>query len=198
MLYCGLVYIGLTGGIGSGKSTAAKIFMDLGAVVIDADEQSRAALGSNSPLLPQIELTFGPGLVVNGELDRQALAAKVFSDDELRVKLENLVHPEVARRVSAIRSSLSDDAVVIYDVPLLVEKRLESQFDAVIVVHSPLELRLKRLESRGVSRDDATARMGHQASDVERAALATYEINNDGDLEDLRLQCETVWNAITA
>lgn len=192
------MYIGLTGGIGSGKSTVARFLAEFGAIVIDADEQARAALGSDSPLLPEIEAVFGPGLITDGELNRQALAAKVFADEELRRKLENLVHPEVARRVSAIRATLPPDAVVIYDVPLLVEKQLQSQFDAVIVVQSSLETRLSRLEARGISRSDAIARIEHQASDSDRAVIATYVIENDGDLHDLQRQCETVWEAISA
>ena len=194
----GHVYIGLTGGIGSGKSTAAKFFADLGAIVIDADEQARAALGQGSPLLADIEFQFGPGLVSDGVLDRQALASTVFADEEKRVQLEQLVHPEVARRVRDIRAELPDGAVVIYDVPLLVEKSMESQFDAVIVVHSPAESRLERLEHRGVTREDAKARMSHQASDEQRSAVATYVVDNSGDLEDLRRQCEQVWSAISA
>lgn len=194
----GHVYIGLTGGIGSGKSTAAKFFADLGAIVIDADEQARAALGQGSPLLADIEFQFGPGLVSDGVLDRQALASTVFADEEKRVQLEQLVHPEVARRVRDIRAELPDGAVVIYDVPLLVEKSMESHFDAVIVVHSPAESRLERLEHRGVTREDAKARMSHQASDEQRSAVATYVVDNSGDLEDLRRQCEQVWSAISA
>ena len=192
------MYIGLTGGIGSGKSTAAKIFAEFGAVVIDADEQARLALGPGSPLLPEIEAAFGPGLVHGGELDRQALANKVFSDESLRKKLESLVHPEVARRVKHIRETISSDDVVIYDVPLLVEKQMESQFDAVIVVRSPLDTRIERLEGRGIAREDALARIEHQATDALRSAVATYEIVNDGDLAHLRTQCETVWKAICA
>lgn len=194
----GLVYVGLTGGIGSGKTTAAAMFADFGAIVIDADEQARAALGPDSPMLGTIESQFGPGIVVDGVVDRQALASAVFADEDKRVQLERLVHPEVARRVSSLRASLRDDAVVIYDVPLLVEKNMQSQFDAIIVVQSSMESRLARLEQRGVSQVDATARMNHQATDEQRANVATYVIDNSGDLENLRQQCQQVWSAITA
>ncbi len=198
MLYSGHVYIGLTGGIGSGKSTVARIFAELGAVVVDADELARGVLATGEPLVDEVEKQFGPGLVSNGVLNREALAKKVFADPELRLALEQLVHPEVIRRLAAIRAEVPPGSVLIYDVPLLAEKSMESQFDAVVVVHSPLEERLERLERRGLARPDAEARISHQASDDERLAVATYVIDNSGSIDELRAQCQTVWQAITA
>lgn len=198
MLYCGLVYIGLTGGIGSGKSTVAQIFAELGAVVVDADSLAREALAPGEPLLAKVEDIFGPGLVTDGVLDRAALARTVFSHPEKRLELEKLVHPEVARRLREIRDAAPANSVLIYDVPLLVEKAMENQFDAVVVVHSPLETRLSRLEERGLNQEDAKARMAHQVSDDERLAAATFVVDNSGDREELRAQCQKVWKAITA
>ena len=198
MLYSGDVYIGLTGGIGSGKSTVAQIFAELGAVVVDADELARGVLAPGEPLVEVVEQQFGPGLVHEGVLNREALAKKVFANPERRIALENLVHPEVVRRLAAIREDVPAGSVLIYDVPLLAEKAMERQFDAVIVVHSPLEQRLERLEHRGLARPDAEARISHQASDVDRAAIATYVIDNSGGIEELRAQCQTVWQAINA
>ena len=198
MLYSGHVYIGLTGGIGSGKSTVAQIFAELGAVVVDADELARGVLAPGEPLVEVVEKQFGPGLVNNGVLNREALGKKIFADSELRIALERLVHPEVVKRLAAIRDDVSADDVLIYDVPLLTEKSMESQFDAVVVVHSPLEERLERLERRGLARPEAEARISHQASDDERMAVATYVIDNSGSIDELRDKCQTVWQAITA
>ncbi len=198
MLYGGHVYLGLTGGIGSGKSTVATIFAGYGAFVIDADALARETLADGSPLLDSLRELFGDEVVSNGTVDRKALARIVFSDPLKRASLEELVHPEVARRVADIRADLPPHAVVIYDVPLLVEKALESQFDAVIVVHADLEVRLSRLEERGLTRTEALARIDAQSSDEERLAVGTYIIENSGTIDDLRAQCETVWKSITA
>jgi len=192
------VYLGLTGGIGSGKTTVADMFAQYGAYVLRADEFAKAALEPHSPLLPDLIDAFGANIAPSGIVNRQALADIVFNNDIARQRLEGLVHPEVARRLRSAREALPQDAMVVYDVPLLAEKNMADQFDVVVVVEAPLDVRVARLISRGMSHEDALARIAHQASDTQRRAVADYIIDNSGSLADLTGEASRVWSAITA
>ena len=192
------MYLGLTGGIGSGKSTAARMFADLGATVIDADAIAKEVLEPGQLGYESIVNKFGDEILdSSGNIDRTILAAKVFQNSAKLKELEDVVHPEVASRVNEIRESLPAGSTVIYDTPLLVEKELQHQFDQVIVVLAPEQLRTQRLLDRGLAERDIAARMGNQATDDQRRMVANYVIDNSGTLEQLRAQVLNVWNQIS-
>jgi len=192
------VYLGLTGGIGSGKSTAARMFADLGATVIDADAIAKEVLEPGQLGYESIVNKFGDEILdSSGNVDRSALAAKVFENSAELKELEDIVHPAVASKVLEIRESLPAGVTVIYDTPLLVEKKLQDQFDQVVVVLAPEPLRTQRLIDRGLAERDIAARMSKQASDDQRRAVANFVIDNSGSLAQLRAQVQNVWNQIS-
>jgi len=192
------VYLGLTGGIGSGKSTAARMFADLGATIIDADAIAKEVLEPGQLGYESIVNKFGDDILdSSGNIDRTILAAKVFENSSKLKELEDVVHPEVAGKVQEIRESLPAGTTVIYDTPLLVEKKLQDQFDQVIVVLAPEPLRTQRLLARGLAERDIAARMSKQATDDQRRAVANYVIDNSGTLAQLRTQVLNVWNQIS-
>jgi len=196
-----VLLVGLTGGIGSGKSEVSRRFAALGAVIVDADVIAREVVELGSPGLAQVVAEFGDGVLAgDGSLDRDALAAKVFGDDEARRRLNGIVHPLVgARSFELIAAATEADAqaIVINDVPLLAEGGLKDRFQAVVVVDADPQTQLRRLvEIRGMSEADAKARMATQASREQRLAIADYVIHNDGDLAELQLQVEQVWDAL--
>jgi dephospho-CoA kinase len=188
-----LLLVGLTGGIGSGKSTVAAMLERRGAVVIDADELARRAVDPGTPGYIQVAEAFG-AMTGTGELDRQRLAQLVFSDPEARRKLESIVHPEVARLFAeAVAKYRDTDRVVVYVVPLLVERQLQSGFDMVVAISAPPETRVKRLTDRGMTPEDAQARMSAQLPDEERARAADVAIDNEGSLEELEHAVDDLW-----
>ncbi len=166
--------------------------------MIRADQLAREALDPDSPIVTELVEHFGQDIAPGGVVDRQKLADVVFHDADARGYLESLVHPEVARRARLARTLAGNDANVVYDVPLLVEKHLEDQFDLVVVVEAPESIRLARLELRGVAHDDARARMASQATDAQRREVADFVIDNSGDWAQLAFDATTVWNDITA
>lgn len=180
--------IGLTGGIGSGKSTVAEMLARRGALVVDADAISRQLMEPGSPVLAQTVEVFGQQILSpDGSLDRPALAALVFSDSAQREKLNAIVHPAVraesARLLEAAAADPAFDGFVVEDIPLLAETGQADRFDGVIVVEAELAVRLHRLvEMRGMSEQDARARIEAQASDVERRKIATWVVDNSGEL----------------
>jgi len=189
--------VGLTGGIGSGKSTVAGIFGDLGAVVIDADQLARDAVAPGSPGLAQVVAEFGPDVLTeDGELDRRGMASRVFSDEVQLARLNAIVHPIVGARSAELLAAAPAGAIVIYDVALLVENGLQDGFDEIVVVDAPDEIRLERLEGRGVGRADAARRIASQATSEQRLAVADYVIDNSGDFASLARQTEDVWRAL--
>lgn len=193
------MYVGLSGGIGSGKSTVAKMLAELGAVVIDADAIAKEVLEPGQIGYENVLLHFGNEVLdPSGNIDRKKLANLVFNNESQLAKLEGIVHPAVIARVAQIRESLPHDAVVIYDTPLLFEKNLQSQFDKVIIVVSDLELRKARLVERGLSIQDVEARIANQATDDEKVAVADVVIVNNGSLPDLRDQVLKAWIEISA
>ena len=192
------MYLGLTGGIGSGKSTAARMFADLGATVIDADAIAKEVLEPGQLGYESIVNKFGDEILdSSGNIDRSALAAKVFENSAELKELEDIVHPAVASKVLEIRESLPAGVTVIYDTPLLVEKKLQDQFDQVVVVLAPEPLRTQRLIDRGLAERDIAARMSKQASDDQRREVANFVIDNVGSLAQLRAQVQNVWNQIS-
>lgn len=193
------MYLGLSGGIGSGKSTVAKFFADLGAVVIDADAISREVLEPGQIGYENALLTFGESVLSeSGSIDRKKLAELVFQNPAQLAKLEAIIHPAVIARVAQIRESLPASAIVVYDTPLLVEKNLKSQFDKVVIVLADEQIRKDRLVSRGLELPDIDARISNQATDSQRSDVADYIINNDGTLAQLQDNVTKVWKQLSA
>ncbi|NPD06373.1 dephospho-CoA kinase [Nocardioides sp. zg-1308] len=188
------VRVGLTGGIASGKSTVSSILAELGAVVIDADLIAREVVARGTPGLAAVVEEFGTGLLTaDGDLDRPAMGALVFSDDDARRRLEAIIHPLVHRRSAELEADADPGAVVVHDIPLLAEVGRAGTFDAVVVVDAPAELQVSRMvEHRGWSREEAESRIAAQASREDRLAIATHVVVNTGSLDDLRQQVEDV------
>ena len=186
--------IGLTGGIGSGKSTAAARFAELGATVIDSDRLAREVLAPGTPGLAAVVDRFGVDLLdADGSLDRARLAAVVFADSTALADLNAIVHPQVAERTAQLMAAAGPDAVVVHDVPLLVENGLAGRYDAVVVVEAPLPQRLSRLQARGLDADAARSRIAAQASDEQRRAVATVVLDNSGSMAELHAQVDQFW-----
>jgi dephospho-CoA kinase len=190
-----MIRVVVTGGIGSGKSEVTRLFDELGAVVIDADVLAREVVAAGTPGLEEIVRTFGPDLVgPDGELDRPAMGRRVFADPTARTQLEAIIHPRVRQRGGEIEAEAPEDAVVVHDIPLLVETGQADRFDAVVVVDVPEELQVQRLADRGMDEEDARSRIRAQASREERLAVADYVIDNTGTREDLRPQVAEVFD----
>ncbi len=193
------VRVGLTGGIASGKSTVTALLRDLGAVVIDSDRLARDVVASGTPGLAAVVEAFGPEVLTDsGELDRPAVARLVFADDAARKRLEGIVHPLVHEAARRLEADVPPDALVVHDVPLLVEVGRAGEFDAVVVVDCPEELQVERMvQDRGWTREEALSRVRAQASRQDRLAVATHVIENNGTLEDLRARVAAVHAALT-
>ena len=192
--------VGLTGGVASGKSTVAATLAELGAVVIDSDLLAREAVARGSDGLAAVVDAFGPGvLTADGDLDRPALGAIVFSDVARRRVLEAIVHPRVRARSAELEAAAAPGALVVHDIPLLAESAgAAGVFDEVIVVDVPRETQLARLVSeRGMAVADAEARVAAQASREVRLAIATYVIDNTGTREELRARVRDVYGYLT-
>ena len=193
--------IGLTGGIAAGKSVVARRFTELGAVVIDADELARLAVRPGTSGYDEVVGAFGPQVVgSDGALDRAALGRMVFADEAARRRLEAIVHPQV-RRLAAEREAAAaaadPAAVVVHDIPLLVETGQADSFGVVVVVAAPAALRVDRLvRLRGMPRPDAQARVAAQASDDEREAAADVVLDGTGTDDELRAQGDALWQRL--
>ncbi|KAB8168761.1 dephospho-CoA kinase [Streptomyces sp. 3MP-14] len=190
-----MVAVGLTGGIGAGKSEAARALARRGAVIVDSDVIAREVVAPGTPGLAAVVAEFGAEvLAADGSLDRERLGRLVFADAGRRRALNGIVHPLVARRSAELQQAAGPGAVVVHDVPLLAEERLSHRYRAVIVVDASDETRLARLTgARGMSEVDARARMGAQASREERLAIADFVLDNDGTLAELDAQVEELW-----
>lgn len=198
-----MLRVGLTGGIGSGKSEVSRRLVARGAVLIDADLLAREVVEPGTPGLAAIVEAFGREvLLADGTLDREALGRIVFADPESRKRLNAIVHPLVGAATTArFEAALAADpaAIVVHDVPLLVESGLGRAYDAVVVVAARPETQLHRLVAlRGMTEADARARMAAQASLEDRLAVATHVIWNDGALDELDAQVDEVWRALVA
>jgi dephospho-CoA kinase len=190
-----MLRIGLTGGIGAGKSTVSSTFSRCGGVVVDGDVISREVVEPGTEGLAALVDAFGDDILLpDGALDRPALAAKAFSDDENRATLNGIVHPLVGKRRAEIIAAVPEDSVVVEDIPLLVESGMAPLFPLVVVVFADAELRVKRLiEHRGMAEDDARARIAAQAADEQRRAVADIWLDNSGSSEALTERAREVW-----
>jgi dephospho-CoA kinase len=191
--------IGLTGGIGAGKSTVAKLLAEHGAIVVDADALAREVVAPGTPGLDEVVAAFGPDVLAeDGSLNREALAGIVFSDPEKRRTLEGITHPRIGERTKELFDSAGPDDVVVHDVPLLVELKMAPLYEAVIVVEAPDDVRLHRLEGRGLSRERALERIRSQADAAARREVATVVVDNSGDEAALRSRVDEVWEQLTS
>lgn len=192
-----MLLVGLTGNIASGKSLVADLLKERGAVVIDADVLARDAVAPGTPALAAIRARWGPGVMSpDGTLDRAALRTIVFADADEREALNAIVHPDVERRrqlaIDAARAR--NDAIVVCDIPLLFEKGLEAQFDLVMLVDAPDDLRFARLTARrGLGNDDARAMMRAQMPAAEKRPRAAIVIDNDSSLPELEARVDAAW-----
>lgn len=188
--------IGLTGGIAAGKSTVSARLVERGAVLVDADQLARQVVAQGTPGLVAVVAEFGDEVLTpEGDLDRAALGALVFADPERRAALERIVHPLVRDAGSAREADAGPDAVVVHDIPLLVESGRADDFDVVVVVDAPEELQVQRLVTeRGMSEADARARLAAQASRADRLAVADVVIENHGDLAALLARVDAVYD----
>jgi len=192
------VNVGLTGGLGSGKSTVAALFGEHGAVIIDADVVAREVVRAGTPGFAAVVARFGPGVVgPDGELDRAALARIVFADGAALDELNAIVHPLVGSRSAELAAAVPPGAVVVHDIPLLAENGLADRFDMVVVVEADREIRLARLAERGLTRAEAEARMAAQATDEQRRAIADEIVRNDDDLDSLARQIDRLWDRLS-
>lgn len=191
-----MLYVGLTGGIGSGKSTVARRLRERGAFVIDADAVARDVLAPGTPGLAAVTERFGADLInQDGSLDRAKLASRVFEDAGARSDLEKITHPAIQAETSRLRDTAGADEIVVHDVPLLVEKRMAPRYHLVVIVDAAPAERLRRLtEERGLGEADARARMDHQANDAERRQVADILLDNNGSTEQLDEAIEKVWS----
>jgi dephospho-CoA kinase len=191
--------VGLTGGIGAGKSAVSSRLAERGAVVIDSDVLAREVVARGTDGLDEVVAAFGPGvLTADGDLDRPALGKIVFGDETARRKLEAIIHPRVRARAAEIEHQASDDAIVVHDIPLLVETGQAGKFDVVLAVDVPVDVQVERLTSqRGMTDEEAKQRIASQASRDDRLAAADVVVDNSGSLTDLERRLDQVWEQLT-
>jgi dephospho-CoA kinase len=192
-----MLFVGLTGGIGSGKSAVAARLAELGAIVIDSDRLAREVVEPGTDGHTAVVERFGAKVLgPDGAIDRSALAAEVFADAAARKDLEAIIHPRVRARTAEIAGAAPPGAIVVNDVPLLVEAGLHSAYNLVVVVLAGEPARIARLAAdRGMSESEARARIAAQATDEQRRAVADVVIVNDGTLDELRAAVDQVWRA---
>jgi len=192
--------VGLTGGIGSGKSAVSSLLASRGAVVLDADKMAREVVAPGTPGLAEVVEAFGEDVLrADGSLDRERLGRRVFSDPDELTRLNAVVHPRVGERYAelAAQAEAAGAQVVVHDVPLLVENGLTDRYDAVVVVAASAQTQLDRLvRLRGMDEQDARARIAAQAPLEDKLAVATHVVHNDGPLEELGPQVERLWAAL--
>jgi dephospho-CoA kinase len=190
--------VGLTGGIGSGKSAVTALLRERGAVVVDADVLAREVVEPGTPGFAAVVERFGDGVLDgDGRLDRPALGAVVFADEQARRDLEAIIHPRVRARAAELEAAAGPDAVVVHDVPLLVETGQAELYDLVVVVDVPVETQIERLASnRGMSRAEAESRIAAQATREQRRGAADVVIDNSGTLADLADAVDALWQRL--
>lgn len=191
-----MLVIGLTGGIGSGKSLAAEYFADLGALVIDADQLARAAIERGSVGFDEVVSTFGDSILRSGDIDRRALGELIFKDPSLKHKLESIIHPYVRNEFEAAVASLTVEQRLVYEIPLLFETKSADRFDVVITVEADMDIRTARLRARGLHISEIQDRIAAQATREERTSIADFVIENSGSQDDLLRQVENIWEAL--
>lgn len=193
------VHVGLTGGIGAGKSTVARLLAERGATVLDADVAAREVVAAGSDGLAAVAAEFGAGvLAADGTLDRPALARIVFGDEARRAALNAIVHPRVRAWMGRRAAEAAPGSIVVQDIPLLVETGLADRFDLVVVVDAPDAVRIGRLvRDRGMAEDEARARIAAQLPRDQRLAAADVVISNEGPVADLTRQVDDLWDRLT-
>ncbi|MBM7367220.1 dephospho-CoA kinase [Gordonia hydrophobica] len=191
-----MIRVGLTGGIGAGKSTVAKTFIERGAYHVDADRIAREVVEPGTPGLAQLAEAFGPEIIgADGALDRPALAARAFVDDDSRTMLNSITHPLIGARTKELTDAAPADAIILHDVPLLVEGNMAPFYHLVAVVHTDADVRLDRLVNlRGMDADDARSRIAAQATDEQRRAVADLWLDNSGTPDQLAAQAVAAWD----
>lgn len=195
-----MLTVGLTGGIGAGKSEVARLLASYGAVLVDSDRIAREVVAPGTEGLAKVVAEFGPGVLApDGSLDRPKLGAIVFADEERRRALNAIVHPLVGARSAELQRAAGPDDIVVHDVPLLTENGLAPYYDLVVVVDAAPDSQLDRLvRLRGMTEDEARSRMAAQARREERLAIADFVLHNDGTVEELREQVAAVWRELKA
>ena len=188
--------IGLTGGIGCGKSLAAQYFAELGALVIDADQLARAAIERGTDGFDEVVALFGDSILKDGNIDRRALGELIFRDPAAKKQLESIIHPFVRREFEEAVASLKGEQVLVYEIPLLVETGAHERFDVVITVESEMENRVARLRGRGMHTSEIEGRVAAQATREQRIEVADFLIENDGSEDELLRQVENIWDSL--
>ena len=187
-----MLRVALTGGIGSGKSLVGEIQEELGALVIDSDQLAREVIERGSPGYEEVVTAFGDSILSEGQIDRSKLAAVVFNESDLRKKLESIIHPLVREAAEKLARKLPSGAILINQIPLLVESDGAKRFDYVVTVSADEEIRRERLRLRGLKDYEITQRMAAQVSDSEREKIANYIIRNDASIDELTRAVEAL------
>ena len=190
--------IALTGGIGSGKSLAAQYFAELGALVIDADQLARDVISRGTEGFDEVVSYFGDSILKDGDIDRRALGELVFNDSKAMTVLEGIVHPRVTTEFNEAVQSLSGDQILIYEIPLLFEKKAHDRFDSVITVEADMEQRIERLRAKGLHMSEINSRIAAQATREQRVSVADYVLENSGSQDDLLRQVENIWDGLVS
>lgn len=193
-----MLLVGLTGGLGAGKTTVARMLADRGAIVVDADELARRAIEPGTRGHRKVLEMFGDDVLAeDGSIDRRALADVVFADPEARRALESITHPEVFRMLAEeVEIRRGTDAVLVFDAPLIVETGFDASTDLLVVVSADPAAQIERVVARGMDRGEAEARIAAQASPDEREARADVVVRNDGELEDLERRVDALWERL--
>ena len=191
-----MLIVALTGGIGSGKSMVGEIFADLGALVIDSDQLAREVLERGSKGFEEVVTAFGDQILKNGDIDRAKLGEIVFKDPEKLRNLESITHPLIRAAFKAFVDQSPSDAIVINQIPLLVESKANYNFDVVITVSASEEIRKNRLIKRGMTEAEINRRIAAQASELEREKISDYIIRNEGNTSDLLGEVEKIWDKL--
>lgn len=190
--------IGLTGGIGSGKSLVAEYFADHGALVIDADQLARAVIERGTTGFDEVVAVFGDSILVNGEIDRRALGELIFKDPELKSKLEAIIHPRVRSEFEEAVASLTADQILVYEIPLLFETGSANRFDSIITVEAKMDERIARLRRKGLQISEIEARIAAQATREQRVSIADFVIENNGSQDELLRKVENIWDSLNS
>jgi len=191
-----MLVVGLTGGIGSGKSLAAQFFAELGAFVIDADQLARDAIERGSEGFDQLIATFGDSILSNGVVDRRALGELIFRDADAKKKLEEIIHPIVRAEFEEAVQSLEKDQILIYEIPLLFETNAMQRFSYIVTVEADMQLRKDRLLKKGLRISEIESRIAAQASREERVSIADYVFENNGSEDELLRSVENLWELL--
>jgi dephospho-CoA kinase len=184
--------VALTGGIGSGKSLVGEILEELGALVIDSDQLAREVIERGSPGYEEVITAFGDSILSEGQIDRAKLAAVVFKEVDLRKKLESIIHPLVREAAEKLAKNLPSGAILVNQIPLLVESDGAKRFDYVVTVSADEEIRRERLRLRGLKDYEITERMAAQVADLDREKIANYILRNDGSIDELTRAVEAL------